>query len=127
MKISLDKADTVMSQYVRLRDKRCMRCSSPVEFNSKGLPISHQASHYFGRGRENTRFDPRNLDCLCFFCHRFWGSDNREDYRAFKIKQLGQKGFDELCVRAETYMKKDRALMLMAVKELLRLQIALDK
>ena len=38
--IKIDKADKVFSQYIRLRDKRCMRCGSAVQFNEKGLPIS---------------------------------------------------------------------------------------
>lgn len=123
MKISISRADLVFSQYIRLRDKKCIRCGSPVAMSAKGLPVSHTNSHYFGRGRENTRFDPENCDTLCLGCHRFWGSDNREDYRAFKIKQLGEVKFNHLCVRAEQYKKKDRALMLMAAKELLKLEV----
>ncbi len=119
MAIKIDKADKVFSQYIRLRDKHCVRCMSKVQINSSGLPISHQASHYFGRGRENTRFDPQNVDTLCMGCHRIWGSDNREEYRAFKIMQLGQEGFDLLTLRANTTKKKDRKMEYIIAKELL--------
>lgn len=110
MKIRLDKADQTFSKYIRKRDGRCCRCGS-----INGL----QASHYFGRGKESTRFDPENVDSLCFGCHQYWGSTNREEYRNFKIKQLGQRGFDLLCLRAETYCKKDRHLSYLYAKKLL--------
>ncbi len=119
-RIRIDSADKVFSQFIRLRDKECVRCHSKVLFNSKGLPISHQASHYFGRAKEATRFDERNLDCLCFACHRIWGSDEREAYRQFKIKQLGERGFNQLLLKSNTYQKKDRKLALIVVRELLK-------
>lgn len=110
MYVKIDKADKVFSQFIRLRDGKCVRCGSVVLFNDKGLPVSHQASHYFGRGKESTRFDEENVDCLCMGCHRIWGSDDKEGYRNFKIKQLGQQGFDLLMLRANSYQKKDRKL-----------------
>lgn len=116
--MKLDKADVVFSQYIRLRDKKCVRCGSRVEFNDKGLPVSHQASHYFGRSKEGTRFDPQNVDTLCWGCHRIWGSDDKEAYRNFKIKQLGENGFKMLEVRAFTYCKKDRKMSYLIAKAL---------
>jgi hypothetical protein len=71
------------------------------------MPISHQNSHYFGRGKEATRFDPDNCDTLCMGCHKIWGSDDKEGYRQFKIRQLGQDGFDLLQLRSNSYKKKD--------------------
>ena len=118
MKIKIDKPDLIFSQFIRKRDKACCRCGSPVRFNAKGLPISHQCSHYFGRGQESTRFDPDNADCLCHACHVLWGSRDREDYRFFKIKQLGQNGFNSLLVRSKKLVKKDRKLSLIRVKAL---------
>ena len=86
-KIKIDKADKVFSQYIRLRDKQCVRCGRRGEDTVEGLPIKGlQASHYFGRGNECTRFDVENVDCLCAGCHQYWDS-NKEDYRDFKIKQ----------------------------------------
>lgn len=120
MKIKVDKADKVFSQYIRLRDGKCCRCGSWVEKNDKGLPVSHQASHYFGRGREGTRFDPMNVDCLCWGCHQFWGSDNREDYRRFKIKQLGEKELKAMELRSNLYYKKDRNMEWLRAKILLK-------
>jgi len=120
MRIRIDKADTVFSQYIRLRDKKCMRCGLLVQFNGAGMPINHQISHYFGRGRENTRYDPENADTLCWGCHQIWGSEEKEEYRNFKIKQLGMNGFKILQMRANTYCRRDRKLSLLKVKFLLK-------
>lgn len=120
MKIRIDKADQTFSQYIRLRDKICQRCKSRVELNGNGLPISHQNSHYFGRGKESTRFEPLNCDTLCMACHIRWGGTDREDYRAFKIKQLGKEGFKRLDVQAHTFTKKDRKMAFLIAKELLK-------
>ena len=117
--IKIDPADKVFSQYIRLRDGKCLRCGSVVQVNDLGLPVTHQASHFFGRGQESTRFDPNNVDCLCYGCHQYWGSQNREDYRTFKIKQLGQDGYDTLLVKSKTYKKKDRKMELIIAKKLL--------
>ena len=121
MRIKVDLADSLFSQFIRLRDKKCMRCSSLVKFNNKGLPISHEASHFYGRGHEATRFEIDNVDCLCMPCHRRWGSDDREDYRAFKLKQLGQKRFDSLMLQSNTYHRKDRKL------EVIKWRLALNE
>ena len=120
MKIKICPADAAFSQYIRLRDGCCCRCGSGIQLNDKGLPISHQASHYFGRGRENTRFDPENVDCLCGACHRLWGSDDREAYREFKVRQLGGTGFENLRLRSNMTLKKDRWAALLIARQLLK-------
>lgn len=109
-KIKIDQADRLFSIYIRLRDRACQRCGSAVKFNAKGLPVSHENSHYFGRRAENTRFEPKNCDTLCMGCHMLWGGKNFEDYRWFKINQLGQEEFDKLLLASNTYRKKDRKL-----------------
>lgn len=118
MRIKLDKADSAFSEYIRRRDGRCMRCNRVGEGEKRinGL----QCSHYFGRSRESTRFDTENCDALCFGCHQYWGSTNKEDYRNFKIKQLSEQGFKLLEIRANQYCKKDRKLSLICAKELLK-------
>ena len=103
MRIKLDKADRIFSLYIReLNGWRCQRCSSDSE--------SLQNSHYFGRAKEGTRFDTDNCDALCFACHQYWGSTDREAYREYKIKQLGEDGFKLLQARAYGFCKKDRKL-----------------
>lgn len=120
MKIKIDPADKVFSQYIRLRDGRCMRCGSAVRVNDKGLPVSHQCSHYYGRKMESVRFDPDNADALCMACHITWGSTMRFAYDEFKLRQLGQERFDALKLRALTTKKKDRKMSLLIVQQLLK-------
>lgn len=104
--IKIDKADKAFSLYVReSQDWTCQRCGS------KGETLAN--SHYFGRSNEATRFAPENCDVLCYGCHQFWGSTDREAYREFKIKQLGENGFKKLIILANSYKKKDRRMSAM--------------
>lgn len=115
--VKLDKADVTFSLYIRTRDKwTCQRCGVYYEPPTKAL----HCSHYFGRGREGTRFDPENCDALCHGCHAYWSSQDREGYRNYKVNQLGQRAFDLLGLRAETYAKKDRKMSLLIAQELLK-------
>lgn len=120
-KIKIRTEDKEMSWYVRTRDKRCVRCQSFVQFNDEGKPISHTNSHFWGRGSEGTRFDPLNCDTLCIPCHQRWGGTYRDEYKDFKKKQLGEREYIRLEVRAHTYCKKDPKLQRMYVRELLKL------
>ena len=124
MNIRLDPADIAFSKAIRLRDGKCMRCGSMVRLNLEGMPASHTTSHYFGRGNENTRFDPENCDCLCLGCHQIWASKDREDYRLFKIAQLGEEGFESLFLRSKHIVKKDRKMALIQSREFLKAAIA---
>lgn len=106
-KIKIDKADKVFSQYIRLRDGFCKRCKSKVQVNSKGLPITHQASHFKGRGKEATRFDPENVDCLCSGCH-FYFTGQPDEHYLWQIETKGQAAVDAIILRANGYKKKNR-------------------
>lgn len=119
-KIKIWPEDTLFSRFIRKRDKECVKCHSPVEFNAKGEPVSHQASHYWGRANWGTRFDPENVDTLCAGCHRVWGGDERRQYEAFKKKQLGERGYLILEIRKNAYARKDHKLALLYVQGLLR-------
>jgi len=117
MKIKTRPADIIFSKYIRARDGwRCVRCGEQYISPANGL----ECSHYFGRAGENTRYDPENCDSLCTGCHKYWGSDAREDYRAFKLRQLGQKGFDLLTLRAHMYKKRDDKMALIIARALLK-------
>ena len=105
--MTIDPADRYFSLYVRTRDSwQCQRCKRIYPQNDPRL----QCSHYFGRRMESVRFDPENCDSLCFPCHRYWEKEDREAYRGFKVRQLGQKGFDALNLRAHLTGKKDRKM-----------------
>lgn len=115
-KIKRDKADDIFSKYIRKRDKKCRRCFSLVEFNSKGDPISHQASHFQGRRKESTRFDEENVDTLCGGCHMYFTANPAEHY-LWQVKTKGQKTVDMIVLRSNTYQKKDRELTYLYWKE----------
>lgn len=106
-KIKRDKADIVFSQYIRLRDMECRRCHSPVQLNSQGLPISHQASHFMGRAKENTRFNELNVDTLCAACHMYLTAHPAEHY-LWQVANKGQKTVDNLVFWSHEHVKKDR-------------------
>jgi len=98
-----------------------MRCGSTVKLNELLEPISHECSHYWSRGKEGTRFEPDNCDTLCYGCHNLWGhGDERDKYKEFKIKQLGQRRFDTLQLQAFTYCKKDRTMSAIICKAMFK-------
>jgi len=103
MYLKIDKADSMFSKYIRTRDRyTCVRCGV---YSKKT-----QCSHYFGRRMESVRFDEENCDTLCFGCHRYWEKEDREAYREFKIKQLGQGRFDSLRLKSNLLHTKDRKM-----------------
>lgn len=103
--IKITPADKVFSQWIRLRDKECRRCHSTVEFNSRGLPVTHQASHFKGRGKQGTRFEPLNVDTLCYGCHAYLGAQP-DEHLAWQISMKGQAMVDRLILASNTYHKK---------------------
>lgn len=84
-----------------------MRCGSPVQLNAKGLPVTHQNSHFQGRRKEGTRFEPLNCDTLCGGCHSYLGSNPAEHY-AWQVQRKGQEVVDKLVLQSNLYHKKDR-------------------
>lgn len=106
MKIRINKVDALFSRYIRERDEwTCQRCYKQYEPPTSAL----HCSHFWARRRQNTRFDPDNCIALCFGCHRLWESEKHGVYREFMLQRLGQKGFDDLAVRAEMHKKKTHA------------------
>lgn len=119
--IKLDKADQTFSIFIRLRDKKCVRCGRVGTPDKDGRSvIGLQCSHYWSRRSESTRYDPSNCDALCAGCHFRWGGDYREEYKDFKMKQLGEKGYKALEVRHNTYQKKDRKLAILQAQALIK-------
>src|SRR3990167_4605169 len=112
----LDPADKAFSIFIRKRDGKCVRCKRRGS-GDEGI-FGLQCSHYFGRSREGTRYDPDNADAICFACHQYWGSTDYESYREFKTRQLGEKRYKALTIRARLYCRKDRKMALLVVREL---------
>ena len=112
--MKIDSADKYFSLYIRtLATWQCARCFRQYEEGSRGL----HCSHFYGRRNESTRFEPDNCVALCFGCHQYFDETNREDYRDFKLKQLGTRRFNSLRLQVNLYKKKDRKLEAITWKE----------
>ena len=84
---SSSKADQNFSKHIRARDKVC--------FFGCGRPAI-QNSHFWGRNISATRYNELNCDGVCGHCHLKHEGNKAGLYRDLKIKQLGQKVYDEL-------------------------------
>ena|SRR5665213_2289327 len=104
-----DKADELFSLWVRTRDNwTCQKCKRNYH-SRKEANGALDASHFVGRGKENTRFEPLNVDTLCFGCHQHFTSNPREHYE-WQVQRKGQDVVDKLRLAGHTYKKKDRTL-----------------
>lgn len=89
----IKKLDTLISRKVRERDNwTCVRCLKKYTPPTKAL----HCSHYYSRRKLGTRWDMRNLDALCYGCHRLVEGDKQGWYTTFKKKQLGEEQFNIL-------------------------------
>lgn len=112
--VRIDLADKYFSLFIRYRDNwTCQRCCKKYEVGSQGL----HCSHFWGRARESTRFDPLNANAHCHGCHSFFTA-NPELHRQWKLSRIGQSEYDKLMIRAETRQKKDRKLMAIVYEKL---------
>lgn len=109
-KVKFRSTDTMYSKYIR-RGGVCEICGRS--------DIKLEAAHYFTRGKENTRFDDRNVHCLCFTCHKK-SHEDKSYYKDWLIGKYGQKWFDKLELDSNTYKKQDDITDKMILKELLK-------
>lgn len=99
-----DPADKYFSLYIRTRDKwTCQKC---FKYYPPPTNLLH-CSHFCGRGKESTRFEPLNADALCFHCHQYFTSHPQEHY-AWQVAKKGQAMVDKLILLSHTYKKRDR-------------------
>ena len=104
--MKIDKADQVFSLYIRTRANwTCERCLKYYEPPTNSL----HCSHFQGRRKENTRFDERNANALCFHCHQYFTANPAEHY-AWQVEQKGQETVNNIVLASNTYCKKDRKL-----------------
>ena len=106
-KIKIRPSDRLFSEYIRERDGwKCKRCRKQYD---KGIPNHRMAlhcSHFQGRGKEATRFDPLNADALCYGCHQYFTSHPGE-HMEWQVAQKGQDVVDALILRSNGYKKRD--------------------
>ncbi len=110
--IKIRKADKLFREYlIKLREE------VSAFSGKKGIV---QVSHFWGRRRESVRYDPENADLLLFNEHQYF-EENPNDYRNWKLKQLGEKRFKALEIRANTFCKRDDAMRELELLEALKL------
>lgn len=101
-----DPADAAFSDYIRTRDNwTCQRCGKQYTPPTSAL----HCSHFMGRGKENTRFDPENADALCYGCHQHFTS-HPALHMEWQIQRKGQAAVDAIILRSSLYKKKDRVM-----------------
>ena len=102
MKIRIDKLDVLFSRFIRLRaGGKCEFCGTPRTMRQL------QCSHFHGRRKRSTRYDPDNAIGADFGCHQYLGSNPYAHTEFFK-KRLGSERFEELNIRAEMIVKVDK-------------------
>lgn len=105
-KVKIDAADKYFSLYIRTRDQwTCQRCGGRYKPPTQAL----HCSHFQGRGKEGTRFEPLNADALCYGCHRYFTSHPGEHFN-WQVERKGQDTVDRLILQSNTYKKRDRKL-----------------
>ena len=121
--IKLRPSDKLFSQYIRGCAKwKCEKCGRKCKVDGQTL-YRLEASHYYSRRSEATRFDPDNVHALCFTCHQRMGGHTREEkseYDEWMKEKLGKKGFILLKVRNNTYKKRDDKMDLITIKQLIK-------
>ena len=105
--MKLTPADKSFSWYIRTRDNwTCQRCGAYYEPPTRAL----HASHFQGRGKENTRFDPDNVDALCYGCHQYFTSHPGE-HNEWQVERKGQKKIDEIIFKSNMYKSRSERPM----------------
>jgi hypothetical protein len=112
LKKNLDK---IVSQIVRKRDKWCVICGKPVQFNDKGDPVTNDCGHFLGRKVDATRWDLRNCNCQCRSCN--WKhNDNPIPYYHYMHGKYGLGVVAEL----EMLYREHRKISVPELRELLK-------
>lgn len=92
-----NKADKLFSRYIRLRDRECRSCLTPLNL---------QCAHIFSRRYMSVRFDPANAMALCAGCHKKY-THNPIEWEDFCIKQMGVDDYQDLRRRAVVLTRLD--------------------
>ena len=105
---SMDRADRIFSNYIRLRaDWKCENCGKNFE-NNKGQLHN---SHFWSRVRMSTRFDPDNCMAVCWHCHFFKLEKEKQGiYRDLMIKRLGNEHYNTLRIKSNTLQNKRESI-----------------
>lgn len=121
--IKRNSEDIAFSNYIRQRaGYRCEYCHKLCKVNGEWI-ARLDASHYIGRGKWSVRYDIENVRSLCSGCHKRMGGYQRDEngeYDLWMKGLLGEKGYRNLVIRANTSSEqsKDRKLIKWYIKQL---------
>jgi len=114
--VKIDAADKAFSLYIRTRDNwTCQRCGTQYTPPTNAL----HCSHFMGRAKESTRFEPMNADALCYGCHQYFTS-HPALHLEWQIERKGQQMIDLLVLQSNSYKKKDRKMEVLIWKQALK-------
>jgi len=83
--VKIKAVDSYFSRCIRERAGwKCERCGAQHQEKSQGL----HCSHFHGRGKWATRFDPDNCFAICYGCHAYLGG-HPEEHRRFVEEKIG--------------------------------------
>lgn len=104
--IKITPADKAFSDYIRTRDNwTCQRCGGYYDPLISTKRMGLHCSHFKGRGKESTRFEPLNADALCYGCHRYFTAMPDEHYM-WQVSRKGQDVVDRVILASNGYKKK---------------------
>lgn len=66
-------------------------------------------SHFYERGNSSVRYNVQNCDPLCRGCHSHFHA-HRDEYKMWKLHQLGSKDYMALQRLAATVVKREEAI-----------------
>lgn len=124
-KAKIRPTDMQFSKYIRKRDGMCVfnkKCEKAIAEEYQGDEEYLKKltnSHFYGRRKESTRFDEENCDTACRACHMYY-EEHKEEYREWKMKQLGDKRFNALVLRANTAGHRDDVMQKIINAQLLK-------
>ena len=123
--IKLRPSDRLFSKYIRQkRGWKCEKCGRVCrDWTGTTIYYKLEASHYFSRKHENTRFDEENVRTLCFTCHKRMGGYTREEngeYDLWMKEMLGEQRYALLKLRANTYKPRDDKMDGLIIKQLMK-------
>lgn len=120
-KIKIRPNDRLFSKIIKKRDKGLCQYNFKCFKGSEGT----DCSHFQKRRKESVRYDLSNADLACRKCHFFVENDpmGQRILEAFKLKQLGEREYKNLLVRANTIGKRDDYMTKMILKEIEKLYV----
>jgi len=98
------RADRLFSLWIRQRDAvdgvcRCMTCGTPHAWRSI------HAGHFISRGKENTRYNEKNVHAQCVSCNSF-GEGMQYEYGKAIDRKYGEGTADQIVIQSKFENKR---------------------